>query len=692
MPDLLIEIGVEELPASFLTHALASMESAAADLLKAHRLQAEAIQPLGTPRRLALRLAGLPAAQPDREETVQGPPWSVAFQGGEPTKAAEGFAKKNGVAVAELKKVETDKGEYVAAHVHEKGQPTSEVLAELLPQLCERVRFPKSMRWGEGEHAFGRPVHWLVALLDGAVVPFEWLGLTAGRTSRGHRFLAPGEVELGSAASYEMDLRKARVMVDIERRRARMEEALAEAAKKLGGELIPDDFLVGECVHLVEEPFVVPGTFDEVFLELPDEVVISVMRDHQRYFAVRAADGSLMSRYLNVVNTANDPERIARGNDRVLRARLADARFFVEEDRKQPLHARRPKLDSVVFQRKLGSIGQKVERLANLAQEAVAGAEHVHLEDAKIVQAAELAKCDLETLIVFEFPELQGQMGRFYAEREGIDAGVALAIEEHYKPAGASDDVPTSVLGAVLAVADRVDTLVGCFGIGQQPKGNADPFGLRRAALGVIRIALEGPLDVDLAHWLARAAAVYATQGHDFAKSRAALDGFFDGRLKSTLGADYPSDVVDAALSAWREAGAHSIRDLRERVDGLMTLRGTAAYEALAHAFKRVFNIAGEHAPGELDDALLTEGAEQDLAAVWAKAGGAIDAATAKRDYATALELVATELKDPVDRFFDDVLVMDEDEALRANRLTLLARIAHSVSRIVHFHKLQPQG
>ncbi|MGB8328966.1 MAG: glycine--tRNA ligase subunit beta, partial [Polyangiales bacterium] len=552
--EFLLEIGTEELPASFVTHALRSMKACAAEMVGQARLGTDALETheMGTPRRLALRIRGLAPRQPDRHETIMGPPWAAAFDAsGSPKNAATGFAKKHGVSVRELRKQTTDKGDYVSVQVHETGRATTAVLAEMLPQLCQRISFPKSMRWGPGEVAFGRPIHWLVSLLDNEVVEFEFAGVRAGRATRGHRFLAPQSFDLARASDYETALERAHVIVDLEHRKDLMMQGLLTAAKSLGGVLEADAFLADECTSLVEEPFVVPGRFDESFLALPDAVVVSVMRNHQRYFAVRSSKGGvLLPVYLNVVNTAQDPETIAKGNDRVLRARLADARFFVEEDRKAPLADRLQKLESVVFQSKLGTMGEKVRRLQVNAR---ALAERSGVDVAACVEAARLCKADLETLIVFEFPELQGEMGRWYALQEGADPAVADAIRDHYRPQGADDGVPMQPVSAVVAVADRIDTLLGCFGIGLAPSGSADPFALRRAALGIIRIALEGPLDIDLRELLGQAYAAYGEQAPlaALAELRGSLDEFFRGRIRGLLKDSYGTDVIDACLGAW---------------------------------------------------------------------------------------------------------------------------------------------
>lgn len=686
--EFLLEIGTEELPSSFVTHALRSMEASAQELIRQARLGSESLEvsTMGTPRRLALRVRGLSATQPERRETVMGPPWSTAFeQDGTPKKAAIGFAKKHGVEVDALRKQATEKGDYVSVEVHEVGRPTDEVLREILPELCARITFPKSMRWGSGDVAFGRPIHWTVSLLGSEVVDFEFAGVRSGRTTRGHRFLAPQTFELADAGGYVSALADAHVVVELDVRKQRMLDALVQSAESLGGVLEPDAFLADECVSLVEEPFVVAGSFDDVFLALPDEVVIAVMRDHQRYFAVRASKGgALVPAYLNVVNTAEDPPNIAKGNDRVLRARLADARFFVEEDRKAPLSDRLKKLESVVFQSKLGTMGAKVRRIESIAR---ALADHVGADVNAAAEAARLCKADLETLIVNEFPELQGEMGRWYALREGIDPTIANAIRDHYRPQGADDVVPDELVGAVVAVADRIDTLVGCFGIGLVPSGSADPFALRRAALGIIRIALEGPIDVDLRMIIDQAYAEYAGDA-DLApadETRTALDEFFRGRIRALARDQYAGDVVDACIGAWDGA---SVRDLRTRMEAVAEVRAAPEFEALAIAFKRAFNITKESARGAVDPSLLEPGPETELAETFATVRDQIREATTERRYADALKLVAKELRTPIDRFFDEVFVMVDDAELRENRLRLLGEIADTVNRIAHFHQL----
>ena len=685
MSELLVfEIGVEELPASFVAGALRAMPDLARERLGRARLGHGEIRAVGTPRRLTLIVEGLADRQRDLAETVLGPPKAAAFEAdGRPKKAAEGFAKKLGLSVDALFIEETEKGAYVAGRREERGKAADEVLPELLAELTRAIPFPKSMRWGEGEVAFGRPVHWLFCLHGARVVDVRFAGVKAGDETRGHRFLAPGAFPLERAERYVDALREAHVIVEEEERARLMRERLEAAAKGAGGVLVEDDFLIGENLSLVEEPQVICGAFDPAFLTLPDDVIIAVMRGHQRYFALRSPDGALMPRYLAVVNTARAPEVIVRGNDRVLRARLADARFFVETDLAFGLARRVEQLDQVVFQAKLGSVG---ERVARLAEGVVALG-----DEGPAREAARLSKADLVTLIVGELPELQGSMGRYYALREGVPEEVADALRDHYLPRGAGDDVPRSVTSARLAIAERADALAGCFGIGLIPSGSADPFALRRAALGVIRIALEGPIDVDLRATLEAAHAAYRAQEKpvgDAAKVVGQLDEFFRGRLRALHGERYPTDVVEACLGAW---DGRSIRDLSARLAALEVFRHLPAYESLAVAFKRAYNIAKDVPPEDFDIALMTEDAERRLAERFASLAPTLREAVDAGEYERALTLVATELREPIDTFFDKVFVMVEDAAVRENRLRLLGAIARTLTAIAHFHLLGAQ-
>ncbi len=688
--NLLLEIGTEELPASFVARALEALPELCAKLLDGARLSHGAMRALGTPRRLALLVEDVAEAQADVNELVLGPPKSVAFDAsGALTKAGEAFVKKLGKSASDAEVSETPKGPYIAVRRDEKGRPASEVLPEALARLCTQVPFQKSMRWGAGDVAFGRPVQWLVALHGEARVPFDFAGVSSSNTTLGHRFLAPAAFEVKSADAWLGALRDAHVLADPAERRARMHAALLSKAAEIGGELIEDEFLMGECLSLVEEPHIVAGSFEAAFLTLPEEVIVAVMRGHQRYFAVRDPQTKkLLPRYLTVANTANDPARIALGNDRVLRARLADARFFVEEDRKTPLAERALKLAGVVFQNKLGTVAEKVQRTSALA-ETLAPAD---VPRASVALAAQLAKADLVSLIVGEFPELQGLMGRYYALAEGLEPRVADAIRDHYLPKGAGDSVPTEVVAALVAIADRLDTLVGCFGIGLVPSGSADPFALRRAALGVVRIALEGPLDVDLGAALAHAHAGLSKQEKKLApaaETHLRLDAFFRARLEAFYGEKHAPDLVAAVLAAWHGG---SVRDLDARMKALAELRLLPQFGSLSVAFKRAYNIAKDTPDAPVDPALLEEDAERALAEKFAALRPTIDAAISAGEYAKALGIVATELRAPIDTFFEKVFVMVERDDLKQNRLRLLGGIARTVNRVAHFHLLVTQG
>jgi glycyl-tRNA synthetase beta chain len=678
--SLLIEIGTEELPASWVKRALEVLPELVTGALDAARLAHGAARAYGTPRRLAVLVDAVAERTPDVEEEVLGPPKSAAFEAdGKPKKAAEGFAKKNNASVESVYVKKTDKGEYAAVVRKEAGREARAVVAEIASALPPRIPFAKSMRWGAGDLSFGRPIHWIVALFGDEVVDGGWGGIAFGRTTRGHRFLSPDAVQIPTASAYLETLRAAHVLADEEERRRAMVVALEARAKSIGAVVEPDEFLVYENASLVEEPFVVLGSFDPRFLALPDEVIVAVMRGHQRYFALRSPEGTLLPKYFSIANTALDEANVARGNDRVLVARLKDAEFFVAEDRKKTLGSRVPKLDGIVFQAKLGTVGDKVKRVGALAA-SLGGGDDAHL-------AAALAKADLVSLIVGEFPELQGLMGRWYAIAEGLHGKIADAIRDHYLPKGAGDAIPKEALAAALAVADRADTLVGCFGVGIVPTGSQDPFALRRATLGILRIFLEGPLvSDDVMGALEAAHRGLAEQGKPVAAwsdISPKLDEFVRGRLRVMLGEKHPADVVEACLAAW---DGRSVLSLAQRVAALDAFRAHPAYESLTVAFKRAWNIAKDTPLAEPDATRLEAGAEASLWEAFVRIRKGMEERTASRDYAGALALVASDLRGPIDRFFTEVFVMVDDAAVRENRLRMLRTIAASIHAIAHLH------
>jgi len=686
MSELLFEIGAEEIPAGFLARALAELRPLAEQRLTAARLGFTSVATLGTPRRIALVVEGLAERQPDLEELVNGPPKKAAFdKDGKPTKAAEAFANKHGVAVAALETVKTDKGEYIAARRHEKGKPALELLPAILDALLHAIPWKKSMRWASFDETFARPVHWIVALCGGERVPLEFCGVKSGNRTRGHRFMAPGEIEVTSARDWQDKLKHAFVVADGAARRVMIEAELVRLAAESGARVRPDAALLDEVTNLVEWPVGVCGSFDPAFLAIPPEVVISSMRAHQRYFAMEDGEGKLANRFATIAGTVTrDVGLVRRGNEKVLRARLTDARFFFDEDRKVALEERAKKLDGVVFQAKLGSIGEKaarIERIAGLLAGWVAPA----LAPATVERAARLCKADLVSHMVGEFPDLQGVMGRAYALLQGEPPAVADAIAEHYLPRGAGAELPAGDLGAVVGLADRIDTIVGCFGVGLIPSGSADPYGLRRAAIAILAILLErrwrpslrALVEVSVAAYSSKLAADPTAQVLDFIKTR------LRGMLVETH--KLPGDLVDAVL----EAGADDALSAEARAKALGRMRARADFEPLGVAFKRVANILkGQAASAAPDPARFTEEAER---ALWAAFEAVRTRVTSKADgfdYEGALAELAT-LKPAVDKFFDDVMVMAEDEAVRKNRLALLGTVNSLFLQVADFRQLQ---
>ncbi|MFO0662056.1 MAG: glycine--tRNA ligase subunit beta [Polyangiaceae bacterium] len=691
--DLLLEIGVEELPSSFVESALQAFPGLIQKRLAELRLTHGTIRALGTPRRLAVLIEAVSTHQPDLSEEVTGPPASAAFdKEGKPTRAAEAFAKKLGIEVSALRTVETPKGAYLAGTRSETGKPAAELLPSALAAVCAQLPFRKVMRWGNGDGvAFGRPVRWLVALLGRDVLPVSFAGLNATRTTFGHRFLAPEPIELESPAQYESTLKHAHVWVCPESRRTRMIERLHEAAKDSGGALIEDEFLVGENLSLVEEPHVVVGGFEKRFLELPEEVILEVARGHQRYFGIRGADKKLQPHYLAVVNTAIDPANIRAGNDRVMRARLSDAQFFFDEDRKIKLEDRTPKLDGIVFHHRLGTVGAKVKRVVALTEDLGRLLGLSSSTIATAVRGAALAKCDLVSLMVGEFPELQGVMGRAYALAQGEPANVAEVIKDHYAPKGAHDAIATTDEGALVGLADRLDSLVGCFAIGLTPTGAADPFGLRRACLGIIRTLIGRSWDISISEAFGAAYDRIAAQGVKLELNRddclAKLGEFFRDRLRGALSDDTPHDVVEACLAV---SGDNPV-DAQKRARALVQLNpGIRA--KVGEVFKRATNIAKDAPEGlpVAPSALEASPHETEIELAIAIDGLRVTLSTAgeSRDYPAAFSAIAG-FAPLLDKYFLDIFVMTDVVALRENRLRMMRVIRDVCSAIAHVQLLQ---
>lgn len=682
--ELLFEIGAEEIPAGFVPKALAAMDEMVRKELAAARLTYSEIRTMGTPRRLTLLVKGLPTIQPDAEITAMGPSKKAAFDAaGKPTKAAEGFAKGQGVAVGDLQIVTTDKGEYLAVTKKETGRPTHELLTELLPRLIGSIPFKKSMRWANLDIRFARPVHWIVALFDGSVVPCSFGPIQSGNISRGHRFMANNTFPVRDFTHYLDECERHFVIVDQERRKEVIRRETHRLAKTTGGHLLPDESLLDEVTYLVEYPSAVMGTIPAEFLVVPKEVLITSMRSHQRYFSVVDETGKLLPYFITIPNTqAEDPSVVVRGNERVLRARLSDARFFFDEDQKVSLENRVESLKNVVYQQKLGTSYEKMERFQSLAEQLADMLNPAVKQQAS--RAAFLCKADLVSGMVGEFPEVQGIMGREYALHDGEDAAVANAIAEHYLPTQAGGDLPASDAGAFVSLADKLDTLCGCFGVGLIPTGAADPYALRRATIGMISIILDKGYQLSLSKLIARALEQLTpklTRPRDDVQRE--VQEFFRGRFVNLLANNHPADVVEAAAAAEFD----NLSDCAERIRALDTFRQRDDFQPLTITFKRVCNIVKEGLDAPVDPALFRDEAEHTLYRVLQETKATAQEQIQRHQYLAALSDIAG-LKWAVDAFFDAVMVMDEDQAVRNNRLALLTAINRLFSSIADFGKL----
>ena len=677
--DLLLEIGTEEVPAHVMPHLLADLKRLAGDMLAARRIAYESLRTIGTPRRSALLVTGLAERQEDVSTETRGPSVAIAFDaGGNPTKAGAGFARGQGIEPSAL----IQRDGYVYAAVHEKGAETAQLLMEMLPELIRAIPLPNSMRWGDLDFRFIRPIRWLVALYGTDVVPFTLANVTSGNTSRGHRTLAPQDFVIASPADYEAACEKAYIIVDPERRRAMICEQIVAVAKECGGtaEITPD--LLEEVLYLVEYPTALSGAFEEKYLALPAETVITPMRDHQRYFPVKAADGSLLPVFITVRNGGKEHlDVVAHGNERVLRARLADAQFFFDEDRKKSLAEHREKLRTVVFQQGLGSMYEKTERLMELVTAIVedlapdAAAYEAMEPDAR--RAAELSKADLVTGMVTEFTELQGLMGREYALLDGEKPEVARAIDEQYMPRFAGDELPQSDLGFALSVADKVDNIVGTFSQGRIPTGSQDPFALRRQALGLVLMLIERESGLLLGDLVEEACDLYDLDMSLCQKMQVYVADFIRLRLKNVLterGVRY--DVQEAVLT-----DVDCVADVPVRAAYVERLLASDGADALVQSFVRVGNIARAAETGIVDSALFAAQEEGELLSAYENA---VTARAEGTDPLAAEQALAK----AIDAFFDAVMVMDKDERVRANRLALLKAIDNYLLQTANYSKI----
>ena len=694
--DLLVELGGEELPASFILPALDQLAGAITAGLAAARLKHGEVARFGTPRRLAVLVRAVADSGQQLSKEVTGPPVKVAFKDGQPTVAATKFAQSVGLPVAELRRVSTSKGEYLAATVEEKGRPAGEVLPAVLGEAMRAIRFPKSMRWGDVEQTWGRPLHWIVALLGAEVLPVVYADVRSGRQTRGHRFLAPGPIELALAGDYPGALERAQVIADFAVRRAMVEQRVREAAGRAGGTLLEDPALIDQVSNLVELPCPVVGRMDDRHLDLPAEVLVQEMKSHQRYFSVTSAEGRLLPRFIAVSNTPVRDEALSvRGYERVLEARLSDGRFFFDEDRKTRLADQVERLRRVTWQNQLGSYHDKLERFRPLAVWLAGASGHAAAIET-LERAALLAKADLVTGMVGEFPDLQGVMGREYALASGETPEVAKAIFEHYLPRNAGDQLPSTDAGALLGIADRLDTLVGIFGIGKGPTGAADPFGLRRAALAVINVVLGRRLRFDLGRALEEAVGLYRGQG--IARGAggkpfgdvAPVREFFAGRLEAAWSEHARTDLVKAVLAVH----FGDLPQMRLRLEALAGLVAGSDFNPLALTFKRVANIVAKQASdvtaAPVDPTRLVDAQEKALYTAMQEVSGEVEHAFGQDDFTGGLSRL-TALKPRVDAFFDEVMVMADERPLRENRVRLLQSIEALFRRVADFTQIQAE-
>ena len=690
--DFLVEIGTEELPPKALRKLMKAFASGIRDGLQKARLGHGVVKAYASPRRLAVMVSALESSQEDREVQQKGPPVSIAFDAqGQATKAAIAFAKKCGVDIGSLGREKSDAGEWLSHRATERGQDAASLLPAIVQHSLDALPIPRRMRWGAHEHEFVRPVHWLIMLHGKSVVPGSVLGINASNKTRGHRFHTSSEIEVSSPARYATTLESAGyVLADFSVRRDKVARLVEDAARKSGGKAIGDDALIDEVTALTEWPVSVTGSFDKEFLSLPREVIVATLTNHQRYFPVEDSEGRLLPVFITLANLeSTDPERVRDGNERVIRPRLADAAFFWKSDQQTALADRTEALKNVVYQKGLGTLHDKSMRVAALA---TLLAEQLGAESEAVTRAAVLAKCDLLTGMVGEFPELQGTMGAYYASASGEGAAVAQAIGEQYLPRFAGDDLPQSIEGQILAVADKLDTLAGVFVLGKKPTGKRDPFGLRRAALGVIRILIEKKLDIDFSAAVKAAVVQQPSSGADHGATRDSLHEFIIERLRSFF-VDAELGVTADIFESVRSRRPVSLLDFQERLRAVVVFVGFEQAVSLAAANKRTVNILRQadfsDASASLDAALLQDDAEHVLYHAMQAARNDVAPMIEKRAYSDSLRRLA-ELRAPVDSFFDDVMVMVDDKALKDNRLALLAELRALFLNVADVSRLSP--
>jgi glycyl-tRNA synthetase beta chain len=686
--ELLLEIGTEEIPSDYLENGLKELRNLAESQLKNSRIEiGEPLAAYGTPRRLVLTGKAVQDKQPDSVQEITGPPKAAAYDDkGKPTKAALGFAKKHGVSVENLGLLATPKGDYLFVKRSIPGRPTAEVLSELFPRILAGLPWPKSMRWGSEGFPFVRPIHWMIALYNGSVVPFELAGIKSGNTTAGHRFMAPRTMQVIGLDDYLANLGRSFVVLDQKERARKVEEIVAKTAAGVSGVPIKDEELVSTVANMVEYPSAVCGSFDKAFLAIPSPVLITAMKKHQKYFALQDGQGRLMPNFVAINNTvARDESVVRKGHEKVLRARLSDASFFFKEDRKKSIEGRLEDLKGVIYQAQLGTSYAKVQRFTALAEFLAEKVAQAKLELVRL--AARLCKCDLVTQMVTEFPTLQGVMGMEYARLDGHPEEVCVAVHEHYLPARAGDELPSSVLGAIISVADRMDTIAGFFAVGMEPTGAADPFALRRHALAIIRILESRDWDVSLTEIISKALSVLSKE-ISFDEPmilRKILDFFRERYRQMMLRSDYGYGLLEAAIAVEFDR----INQLRSRLDQLQRfVKEFGEFESFVLTSKRISNILkNQEEPMKVLPALFKAPCESKLWESYQTVKRPIEDLIEKKNTYEALKLMAT-LKGPVDDFFSGVEILTKESVeLKNNRVGMLQELSRLFLKVADFSK-----
>ena len=685
MPELFLEIGAEEIPSRFMSLALGYLEQEIPSFLKKNRIRASKPRVMGSPRRLVISFDEVGNQQEDIVETHFGPNVKLAYdEKGNPTKSALGFARGKGIDPSQLTLENTPKGEVVCARIEKAGQPTSTILNNFFPILISKIPFPKKMRWGSRETPFVRPLHWIVALFGSKPLSFSYEGIPCADVSRGHRFMRSDFFKVNGMVDYLKSCEKHFLMIDPEVRKKSIVDQIKSLANEVGGAVKLDPELLEEVNYLVEYPFAIRGNFEKHFLELPRELLITTMKYHQKYFPLENKHGDLLPYFITISNVQPGPGgEISRGNERVLRARLQDARFFFDEDRKKRLEDFVALLKDVTFQKSLGTSYEKVNRIVALTEFLATEVCPKKIKQAS--RAAWLCKADLVTQMVYEFPELQGVIGGYYAEHSGEDSEVCLAIKEHYRPAFSGDSPPSNPVGSIVSIADKLDTILGCIGVGLLPSGSEDPYGLRRHSLGIIRIITSQNWQVSLDALIQK--------GINLLKGKTKLTSdeihmhtqvLFSQRYKTILiGEEYPYDAIDAVLSA----NIDSLVDVRQKVDALSDLKKQPYFEPLATTFRRVVSILNDESDGDIQTSLLSEPAEKKLYDEYKRVKEPVENHLSKKQFPQALEQIV-QIKETVDEFFAHIMVMTKEDKLRKNRLRLLKHISLLFSNIADFSKI----